>query len=272
MSNYRKTIIPRLEAAYDSMTNVEKIIADFFIGNNEKMNFSAKAISEKLFVSEASLSRFAQKCGYKGYREFLFNYENTFEQSEKKVDDLTKGVLNTYQELLNKSYALVDEAQMHRIAEKMSKNPRVFVYGRGSSGLAAQEIKSRFMRLGLDIEAITDSHIMRMNSVLVNEKTLVIGISIKGKTPEVLRSLKAAKEHGASTLLISSNCNAELYEFCDEIQPIAVTKNLEGGNIISPQYPILVMMDIFYAYFLNTDLIKKSELYHNTLGALEESF
>ena len=135
--------------------------------------------------------------------------------------------------------------------------------------MAAQEIKLRFMRLGLDVEAIVDTHIMKMNSVLVNEKSLVIGISIRGKTPEVLSSLRAAKEHGAKTVLITGNA-AGSYPYCDEILPIAVTKNLEGGNIISPQFPILVMVDIFYAYFLNTDLVSKSALYLNTLGALSK--
>ncbi len=166
MSDYRRTIIPVIEAAYDSMTNVEKRVADFFIANNDEMDFSARSIAGHLYISEASLSRFAQKCGFKGYREFLFNYRNTFTQNAKKVEDLTKGVLNTYQELLNKSYALVDEAQMHRMARYLAKNPRVFVYGKGSSGMAAQEVKLRFMRLGLDVEAIVDTHIMKWIPIL----------------------------------------------------------------------------------------------------------
>lgn len=269
MSDYQRTVIPVIEAAYDSMTAVEKTIADFFINNNERMDFAAKRVAQRLFVSEASLSRFAKKCGFKGYREFLYHYDSTFTQNKKVVDNLTKGVLNTYQELLNKSYALVDEQQMQRIALRLCRNPRVFVYGKGSSGMAAQEVKLRFMRLGLDVEAIVDTHIMKMNSVLVNEKSLVIGISIRGKTPEVLSSLRAAKEHGAKTVLITGNA-AGSYPYCDEILPIAVTKNLEGGNIISPQFPILVMVDIFYAYFLNTDLVSKSALYLNTLGALSK--
>ena len=99
MSDYQRTVIPVIEAAYDSMTAVEKTIADFFINNNERMDFAAKRVAQRLFVSEASLSRFAKKCGFKGYREFLYHYDSTFTQNKKVVDNLTKGVLNTYQEL-----------------------------------------------------------------------------------------------------------------------------------------------------------------------------
>lgn len=270
-NTYEKTIIPIIESVYNNLTPLEKNIGNFFIHNTQKIDFSARNISMLLFVSEASLSRFAKKCGFKGYREFIFNYEASFSEREKKIDNLTKSVLNTYQELLNKSFALLDDEQMHRISKMLTEKRRVFVYGKGSSGLSAQEIQLRFMRLGLDIDAISDTHIMKMHSVLVNSDCLVIGISVSGKTSEIISSIKSAKKHGAKTLLITANKNEELKEFCDEILLISVVKNLEMGNMISPQFPVLVMVDIFYSYFLNTDLYNKSELHLNTLTALYEN-
>ena len=68
---YLKSVITIIEENYINFTNVEKVIADFFRANKEDLDFSAKNISEQLFVSEASLSRFAKKCGYRGYREFI---------------------------------------------------------------------------------------------------------------------------------------------------------------------------------------------------------
>ena len=75
-----KSVVPVLEAKYDSFTQSEKNIADFFMKNEEKMDFSAKEIAKHLFVSEASLSRFAKKCGFRGYREFIYQYEESFEE------------------------------------------------------------------------------------------------------------------------------------------------------------------------------------------------
>ena len=75
MEQYEKNIIPQIESIYNSFTPLEKTIADFFISNTEKIDLSSKSVSSRLYVSEASLSRFAKKCGYKGYREFLFCYE-----------------------------------------------------------------------------------------------------------------------------------------------------------------------------------------------------
>ena len=78
MEYYVKSVVPIIEKNYDKFTTVEKSIADFFIHNQEKVDLSSKAMADRLYVSEASLSRFAQKCGYRGYREFVYQYEVTF--------------------------------------------------------------------------------------------------------------------------------------------------------------------------------------------------
>ena len=65
----------QIEAAQSDMTQVEHTIANYFLNNEELTDFSSKRISALLYVSEATLSRFAKKCGFKGYREFIFAYE-----------------------------------------------------------------------------------------------------------------------------------------------------------------------------------------------------
>lgn len=60
MEYYVKSIIPILKMNYDKFTPLEKTIADFFISNREKVDLSSKAMAERLYISEASLSRFAK--------------------------------------------------------------------------------------------------------------------------------------------------------------------------------------------------------------------
>ena len=231
MEEYEKNIVPHIEAIYENFTPLEKTIADFFIHNEEKLDLSSKNVSKRLFVSEASLSRFAKKCGYKGYREFIFCYEQGGTVvSRKPASDQIKMVLNDYQELLNKSYSLMDENQIGRIVDIISEKKRIYVYGKGSSGLAALEMKLRFMRIGVNVEAVTDTHIMKINSVLLDEDCAVIGISVSGRTEEVITSMKAAKERGATTILMTSRKDKTFLNYCDEILLFAVKENLEKGD------------------------------------------
>lgn len=272
MQAYEKNIIPHIESIYSSFTPLERTIADFFIHNEDKADLSAKSVAGRLYVSEASLSRFAQKCGYKGYREFLFYYEQSAAPASRSpASSQVKVVLNDYQELLNKSYSLLDEEQVERIATLISNKKRIYVYGKGSSGLVGMEMKLRFMRIGVNIEAITDGHIMRMNSVLLDEDCAVIGITISGRTEEVLESLKTAKRSRAKVILMTAHNEKIFHSFCDEVMLFAVKEHLEEGKAISPQFPILVMVDILYSRLLCLDESRRETLHDFTLEALEEN-
>lgn len=272
MKEYEKSIIPILEANYENMTMVEKNIADFFISNKEKRDFSSKSMSEFLFVSESSLSRFAKKIGYSGYREFIYHYQDTFLEEVLEVEEDTKDVLNTYQELLNKSFNLIKAEQLNHIVKLLSKKKRIYVYGFGSSGLVAQEFKIRFMRLGLDVESITDFHLLLMNSVRLNNDCLVIGITLSGSTKEIIDAMLQAKEKEATTILITSRFHEHFETSFDEVVLTAVKQNLEYGNVISPQFPLLVIMDIIYANYIKEGRNDKKAIYNTTIEPIVERY
>lgn len=266
--NYLKSVIPIIEANYKNFTSVEKNIANFFRNNEEIMDFSAKSISNRLFVSEAALSRFAKKCGYRGYREFIYQYEQNLTERNLKIVGNAGSVLNIYQELLNKTYSLIDQKQIMRICEYMADASRVFVCGKGSSGLAAMEAESRFMRIGVDIDSITDSDIMRFQTVFQNSKSMVIGISVSGMTESILYSLQQAHEKKSKTVLITAHKNGRISSYCDEIVLITSLKYLNYGNVISPQFPILIFLDIIYSYYVSMDKRRMQVLHTSTLRAL----
>ena len=274
MVNFENETKQNIRNYYDEMTPVEKNIANFFLNNTEKCDLSSKNIAKRLYVSEASLSRFAKKCGYKGYRELSFSYEKDLELEKREgsinrnTTFFAKKVYGYYKNILHENYEKIDEEQIRRVAEMMDTRRRVFIYGVGSSGIVAREFQLRFMRVGLDVEVITDSHMMKMSSVLVDSNYLVIGISLSGKTQEVLDGLSLAKKNGAKVVLITSNVEPGVNDFCDEILQVAYMKNLDFGNKISPQFSILVIIDILYAHYMHNDSYAKVQKHKDTISAL----
>ena len=119
------------------------------------------------------------------------------------------------------------------------------------------------MRIGLNIEAVTDSHIMKVNSVILDENCLVIGISVSGQTDDIISSLKAAHQHGAYTLLMTARQDKSYQDI------FASMEHLEYGNIISPQSPILLVLDVLYAHYLQIDRSKKEALHEYTIQTLQ---
>lgn len=270
MKKFSKSIVPIIESVYDNLTASEKIVADYFISNiDEKEDFSAANISKQLHVSEASLTRFSKKCGYSGYREFIYAYKENIEKKPHIQHELVKRVLADYEEILNKTYSLIDEEQLEKIMTLILEAKRVYFYGIGSSGLTALEMKSRFMRLGLICDAFTDADMMKINSALLDEDSLVIALSISSDSPAILSALDQAQKNMAQTVLFTANKNEYLTQKCTEVVTVATSENLSFGNRISPQFPLLVMIDILYAYFSNSDIDLRKESFSSTLLALK---
>ena len=256
MDEYAKSIIPIIEANYEKYTETERYIADYFLKQARPERLSAELVSKELSVSVASLSRFAKKCGFAGYREFTYEFRNSYVEKSAVEQQQSRLVLETYQNLLNKIYSLLDEGQIHRIVTELKWARRVFVCGRGSSGLAAEEMATRFRWIGIDMTALRDNENMRMQSVFLNRHDLVIGLSLSGTKSEILYMLDRGFQQGARTMLITGK-NRQTYEdFCNEVLLVPSLQHLNHGNLISPQFPLLLMIDILYAAYVNDDRMR----------------
>ncbi len=264
MQLYENVVKQQILSIYDSFTAAECQIAEFFLKDQEENDLSAKAVSQKLYVSMASLTRFAKKCGYAGYREFLYEY-SVRNHASINADQLLRSVLNHYQQIVSKGYQVLDEEKLQEVAKLMVAKRRIFVYGIGSSGVATQEMKYRFMRLGLDIEAITDAELMKMNTVNLHEDCLLIGISLSGN--QVIHdNFDKAKSRGATCVLISAKTN--LATEVDNELLVPSIGNIEIGNVISPILPVLLVIDLLYAYCL----LESPKLNDMLLQTLSESY
>lgn len=256
MDEYAKSIIPIIEANYEKYTETERYIADYFLKQARPERLSAELVSKELSVSVASLSRFAKKCGFGGYREFTYEFRNSYVEKSAVEQQQSRLVLDTYQNLLNKIYSLLDEGQIHRIVTELKWARRVFVCGRGSSGLAAEEMATRFRWIGIDMTALRDNEDMRMQSVFLNRHDLMIGLSLSGTKSEILYMLDRGFQQGARTMLITGK-NRQIYEdFCNEVLLVPSLQHLNHGNLISPQFPLLLMIDILYAAYVNDDRMR----------------
>ncbi|WP_311537966.1 MurR/RpiR family transcriptional regulator [uncultured Anaerococcus sp.] len=245
MNENYESILPLIESKYEELTEVEKIIAEYFL-ETEDTDLTSKTVSNKLFISEAALTRFAKKLNLSGYREFVYKYQSSRQSNFKRKKDIGLPVFDSYREILLKSYNLYNYKDYEKLAEAMLKVGRIYIYGVGSSGYLATEFAQRLIRLGLDAEAITDTHMLLLNSVRLKGDSLVMGISYSGKSIEVIDGLKKAGEKGCKTVLFVANDSEKWDQYFDFVILVAHKQNLEYSNIISPQFPTMIMLDILF--------------------------
>ncbi|EGR94264.1 MurR/RpiR family transcriptional regulator [Streptococcus oralis] len=262
----KQDIATIIDLHFEELTELEQEIARYFLQVDTIVDdLSSQQVTQKLHVSQAALTRFAKKCGFTGYREFVFQYQhqaNKQDTHSHKHSPLTKRVLRSYSNLREQTQDLIDEEQLERVAQLIDDAERVYFFGTGSSGLIAREMKLRFMRLGVVCEALTDQDGFAWTTSIMDENCLVLGFSLSGTTQPVLDSLLDAMEMGAKTILFTSapNKNSQAYT-----ETVLVASHSQSSYIqrISAQLPMLILIDLIYAYFLEINRESKEKIFNS---------
>ena len=207
----------------------------------------------------------------------IFSYEKDLENDvpkenmEPDISSFTKKIKGSYASILQEEFGLLNEKQIQRVVEKLENTRKVYIFGTGSPGLIAKEFQQRFIRIGLPVEVVTDAQLMQMCAALTDEETLVIAISLSGKTKEVNNSVCIAKKKGASVVYITTNEKVEVADYCEELILVAGTKNAEAGNMVSPQFSLLMLLDVLFAYYFANNTYYKVKKYKETMSAVQEN-
>lgn len=78
-------ILTTIESHFDSMTDLENRIANYFLSPSSIYDdLSSQKVAQALYISQAALTRFAKKCGFKGYREFNFQYLHQLQENAEQ--------------------------------------------------------------------------------------------------------------------------------------------------------------------------------------------
>ncbi|MCP9017751.1 MurR/RpiR family transcriptional regulator [Streptococcus sp. CF8-6] len=255
-----------IDLHFEELTELEQEIARYFLqAETIQDDLSSQQVTQKLHISQAALTRFSKKCGFTGYREFVFQYQHQASKPDThshKHSPLTKRVLRSYSIMREQTQDLIDEEQLERVAQLIDDAERVYFFGTGSSGLIAREMKLRFMRLGVVCEALTDQDGFAWTTSIMDENCLVLGFSLSGTTQSVLDSLLDAKEMGAKTILFTSapNKNSQAYT-----ETVLVASHSQSSYIqrISAQLPMLILIDLIYAYFLEINRESKEKIFNS---------
>ena len=201
-----------------------------------------------------------------GYREFNFQYLQQLKISKTEHTNLknhsSRQVLRNYIQIRQQTEDLIDEKRLERVAQLIEKADRVYFFGTGSSGLVARDMKLRFMRLGVICEALTDADGFAWTTSILDKNCLVIGFSLSGQTPSIIDSLIDAKGMGAKTVLITGQPDLIKEDF-SEIIPVAMQSKPQFIQRISAQFPMLLMIDILYAFFLEIDRERKEKIFNS---------
>ncbi|AJY74728.1 MurR/RpiR family transcriptional regulator [Paenibacillus beijingensis] len=234
-----------LSSIYNSLTRTEKKIADAIQQDPETVVYATLTdLAEKSGVGETSVLRLCRKIGFGGYQEFklalakdlVVPIKNVHSQIEETDDLSTMAAKITADNIqaLENTLSLIGIGELQKAMELIGRARKIYFFGVGSSANTAADGKYRFMRLGFNVELVSDPHIMAMVATLMTPDDVVFGISTSGSTKDLVDAVRIAKQNGASIVCLTSHSRSPLTQ---QANVVLLTKSretpLQGGAFSS---------------------------------------
>lgn len=244
-----------LNSIYSSLTKSEQKVADTVLKDPEATVFyTITDLAEKAEVGETSVIRLCRKLGYKGYQEFKLSLVQVLatpsEQVHGKIeesddlDQIMKKMTSQNSQAVQNSTSLLNVHELQQAIDAILAARKILFFGVGSSGITAQDAKYRFMRLGFNVDAGCDGHIIAMNASLVEKGDVVVGISSTGSTKDLVDAVRLAKQKGAYIICLTNHARSPIANQSDVVLLATAKETPLQGGAFSSKLAQIHLLDI----------------------------
>ena len=238
-----KEIKEKIKSKYNALPKNHRKIADYFINNFDKIPFlNVQDISENTGASVASVVRFAQRAGYKGFSELRDSISESLQkdirnrdifpllEKHQVKDNILAEVANLDIENINNTLNQIELRSFNKVIEHISTASRVYTGGLGISYLLAEILAYQLTQVGIDASVLKHTHSLFHEQVLfMNNRDVIILFSFPPYSVETIDVAKFASEKSIDVFAIT-NKPASPITFYTKSNLIVESKNMLFTN------------------------------------------
>ncbi len=265
----------RIRIAQPAMAKSAQRIAQFILEEPmEVVGMSVTELSEATEVSEGSVINFCRAIGLSGFQQLKLSLaQETVQPVQFIHEDLDRDddpeticrkVFHSGMQALRDTLSVLDIDALSEAVKIIQSAKRVEVYGIGSSAPIAEDTQYRMLRIGLDVSAVTDSHIQAISASRCDPEVAVLTISHSGATHETLASTRLAREAGAKTIVITNFARSPIQAYADIVLFTMARETRFRTEAMTSRIAQLCVVDALIAalaladYDRSTDVLKKT--------------
>lgn len=214
----------------EELTEREQDIRSFILEHPEQIsNMSSRELGEATFTSAATVTRFCQKLGCKGYPDFRIRFLSEIQsgymrQEEGKVQlsdrenilTLVQKVTDMQKQALEETKKELSLEQLMRVGEMLHKAEYIDFYAYDVNIHLARYGCSQFFHAGKIANAYTESNVQELQALIKKEKHLAILISHTGENAKLVEIAKTLKRNRTKTIVIATGKKQTLSACGDE--------------------------------------------------------
>jgi DNA-binding MurR/RpiR family transcriptional regulator len=241
-----KEISEKIKSKYDSLPKNHRKIADFFINNFDRIPFlNVQELSESTGASVASIVRFSQRSGYKGFSELRDAIAESLQkglhnseifpllEKHKIKEDLLTEVANLDIKNINDTLNQIERKTFNFVIRRISTASRVFTGGLGISYLLAEILAYQLTQVGIDSSVLRHTHTLFHEQILyLNKNDLIVLFSLPPYSIETVDLARFAGERKIEVIAIT-NKPASPITFYTKANLIVESRNMLYTNSFS---------------------------------------
>ncbi|MCJ8014268.1 MurR/RpiR family transcriptional regulator [Paenibacillus sp. KQZ6P-2] len=253
-------ILIKIREMKDSLTPVEKMVADYVLQNLEEIpHLSIKNLAQLTKTSDASVLRFCKTMGYSGYRSFIVSISASLGSMEEPKDsytdiqpgdDLSVIISNTSRnniKSIEDTLSVIDKNAVDRAVQVLRQSNRIVFFGIGASGLVGVDAEQKFSRINKMCHTYTDRHSQLTAATLLDKGDVAVFISNSGATSEILETLEIVKKTGATIIAITKYNKSELADKANIVLNISTPEVTIRSGAMGSRIAMLTVIDILFA-------------------------
>lgn len=202
-------------------------ISKYILRNpQETIGLTAKELAKNTKVSEASVVRFCQSIGFKGFGEFKIKLARDIGSDTStaipegiKRNDSAWNVVNKVMQIeyqdIQFALDMLDQTIVTKALKYIQNAEKIAFFGIGSSSLVALSGKEHFLHYGKtalnEIDSL--SQIVLANTLTKND--IAFAISLSGETLVPIEAVHVASHNGAKTICLTQNSSSTLAKACN---------------------------------------------------------
>ncbi len=248
-------ISSRIQKNYDKLTSAEKKAAALVLSSPEGItSMTVQDFAGACGISPSAAVRFCKAIDIGGFAELKIMIAR--ELGSKKDDErlpafdgsdgserVIQKVFSSGMKTLRDTLAMIDAAEMEKVALLFSSAKRVFIFGIGTSSVIAADAQYRLAQIGIWATACTDILIMNVTAANLRKGDVVLAISHSGRTKAVVDAVNEAKEAGATTVAITSFSDSILGNICDHTLTVASDEDNYPVEAVSARVAHICILD-----------------------------
>ena len=252
-----KSVIGVICSSYDSFFDSEKKIANCIMERKrEVVDMTVAELAQASGASDASVSRFCRRCGFKGFHQLKMTLARELSEesqasvgndiSRRDIGQSLQNILANKTEEIRQTVAMMDPENLDRILDIIQKARMVQLVAVGNTIPVALDAAFKFNQLGIPAATGTILETQTAYAFNLGKKDVIIAISNSGVSRRLIRILEGASGNGVTVISITNNPESPVAQLSDYHITTATREKLLREDFLFSRVPATMVIEILY--------------------------